>query len=162
MSKLALIRNGLTSPEHKKLVDTAAEEGMEEGRAEWRPYVADAVSTAVKEAITPLKDQFDANITELRAFHASHIKAVGAHKFWRGFAIGGVVLAVIAGLSIWQVGRDMQLVNAASRGIEQRQGQDVLPAPRLCVPGVDEDCPADTVSRDSGYARPGREPASAR
>ena len=162
MSKLAIIRNGLTSPEHKKLVDAAAEEGREEGRAEWRPYVADAVRVAVKEAVAPLKDQFDAAVTELRAFHTSHVKAVGAHKFWRGFAIGGVVLAVIAGLSIWQVGRDMQLVNAASRGIEQRGSVDALPAPRMCVPGVDEDCLPDTVSRDSGYARPGREPASAR
>lgn len=138
----------------------ALERAREEGRAQWRPYVADAVSTAVKEAIAPLKDQFDANITELRAFHASHTKAVGAHKFWRGFAVGGVLIAAIACGSAYGAWRDAQLVNAAGRAIEQRGGPEVQPL-TICDPAV-ERCLPDTVSRDSGVARPGREPASAR
>ena len=151
----------LSQDEAKRAAIEAGREALrEEGRAQWRPYVADAVSAAVKEAIAPLKDQFDANITELRAFHASHTKAVGAHKFWRGFAVGGVLIAAIACGSAYGAWRDAQLVNAAGRAIEQRGGPDVAPL-TICDPAV-ERCLPDTVTRDSGVARPGREPASAR
>ena len=134
--------------------------GVEEGKTLWRPFLADAVATAVQEAVAPLKDQFDAAVTELRAFHASHIGEARKGAYWRGFAVGGVVLFAVVCGAAYLAWRDAQLVSAAGRAIEQRS-EIALPLVR-CPPGAtDPDCLPDTVSRDSGYERPGREPASA-
>jgi hypothetical protein len=144
----------LSQDEAKRAAIEAGREALrEEGRAQWKPYVAGAISAAVKEATAPLKDQFDASVTELRAFHAQHTKVERAAGFWRGFGIGGVLMAALACLVTWTVAKDAQLTNAAARGIEQRGGPEI---PTLTIRDQD-----DTNDRDAGYARR-NEPASAR
>lgn len=157
---------------HPATVKRLAEEreaGREEGRelevarrGEWAGEIARAAALA---AIAPMKDQFDAAVTELRSFHAQHMREARKGAYWRGFAVGGVVLfAVVCGTGYW-AWRDAQFVTAAGTAMERRGGQMApLPPPLVRCPdgATDPDCLPDTVSRDSGYARPGREPASAR
>lgn len=137
------------------------QKGVAVGEANVAAAIANAARVAVKEAITPLKDQFDASVTELRSFHGAHLKAVREGRIALGVCIGLVVGSIASSAGIAYVFRDAQLLNASARAIEQRGGQEVLPAPRICDPAL-EDCGPDTNTRDSGYARPGREPASAR
>ena len=140
----------------------ALERAREEGRAEVRAEREQWADTIAKAAARPLEAAYAAALKKDAEHHKAHLKAVREGRVALGACIGLIVGSLAASAGIAYVFRDAQLLNASARAIEQRGSVDVLPAPRMCVPGVDEDCLPDTVSRDSGYARPGREPASAR
>ena len=138
-------------------IEANKEKLREEGRAEWRPQIAGAVEAAVKAALAPSEKRFTETVTEMRAHHKEHIKAVAQARLWLGACMGIVIGSLAASAGIAYVFKDAQMTNAAARGIEQRGGASVLPAPTLCDPAV-EQCLPDTNNRDTGYDRPGGAP----
>lgn len=148
------------SPAAEAALATAREsgraQGIEEGRAQWAEYVNGAAEAAA----------FQANKAQqvaLGAERAHHKRLLDAHG-WGMLAygaVGGLVAgAVAASTFIAYTITNQQLTTAAARGIEQRGGTSVLPAPTLCDPAT-ETCLPDTLDRDTGYDRPGRAPRSA-
>ena len=152
------------SPAAEAALATAREsgraQGIEEGRAQVRADVEGIARAAAEIGIAPHLKRFDETIQQERTHHAQHIKAVAQARLWLGACLGIVIGSLASSAGIAYVFKDAQMTNAAARGIEQRGGASVLPAPTLCDPAV-EQCLPDTNNRDTGYDRPGRAPRSA-
>lgn len=141
-------------------IDAGREAVREEGRAQVRAEREQWADVIAKAAAKPLEAAHAAALKKDAEHYKAHLKAVREGRVALGVCIGLVVGSIASSAGIAYVFRDAQLLNASARAIEQRGGQDVLPAPRICDPALD-DCGPDTNTRDSGYERPGREPRSA-
>ena len=138
-------------------IEANKEKLREEGRAQVRADVEGIARAAAEIGIAPHLKRFDETIQQERTHHKEHIKAVAQARLWLGACMGIVIGSLAASAGIAYVFKDAQMTNAAARGIEQRGGASVLPAPTLCDPAV-EQCLPDTNNRDTGYDRPGGAP----
>ena len=158
---------------HQLSQDEAKRAAIEAGREALREEGRDEVrATIVQEAVNASSAALQRQQAAMEAAHkdqtaretkhaAAHLKAVREGRLALGMCIGIVIGSLAASAGIAYVFKDAQLTSAAARGIEQRGGASVLPAPTLCDPAT-EQCLPDTNDRDSGYVRPGREPRDAR
>lgn len=131
------------------------EEGKAQGRAEWEPYLAQAVA----QAATALKTGHAEELARRDRLEERHITAVRSSARWFGLFLG-MVPGLIMGLAIGAAALAYGLQQGwygyiAANAMERRGGPEVAP---LVIRDPDEQ---DITPQPGGYAR-GREPAGAR